>query len=40
MNESLHPALLPLGLVDLLPPEAAVEATVVARIMAVLQVNR
>ena len=37
MNESLHPALLPLGLIDLLPPEAAVEATVVARIMAVLQ---
>ncbi len=37
MNESLHPALLPLGLVDLLPPEAAIEATVVARIMSVLQ---
>ncbi len=37
MSEHLHPALLPLGLVDLLPPEAAIEATVVARIMAVLQ---
>ncbi|HTZ80107.1 MAG TPA: ATP phosphoribosyltransferase regulatory subunit [Stellaceae bacterium] len=37
MNDSLHPALLPLGLVDLLPPEAAIEASVVARIMAVLQ---
>ena len=37
MNESLHPALLPLGLADLLPPEAAVEARVVAAMMAVLE---
>lgn len=37
MNESLHPALLPLGLSDLLPPEAGVEARVVARMMAVLE---
>jgi ATP phosphoribosyltransferase regulatory subunit len=36
MNEPLHPALLPLGLRDLLPPEAAVEATMVARQMTVL----
>jgi ATP phosphoribosyltransferase regulatory subunit len=34
MNELLHRALLPLGLRDLLPPEAAVEAEVVARLMA------
>ena len=37
MNEILHPALLPLGLSDLLPPEAAVEARVVAAMMAVLE---
>ena len=37
MNEVLHPALLPLGLSDLLPPEAGVEAKVVARMMAVLE---
>lgn len=36
MNEPLHRALLPLGLRDLLPPEAAVEAAVVARLMTVL----
>ncbi len=36
MNESLHPALLPQGLRDLLPPDAAAEAEVVARQMAVL----
>jgi ATP phosphoribosyltransferase regulatory subunit len=36
MTESLHPALLPQGLRDLLPPDAAVEAKVVARQMAVL----
>jgi len=36
MNETLHPALLPLGLSDLLPPDAAVEAEVMARLMAVL----
>jgi ATP phosphoribosyltransferase regulatory subunit len=37
MNESLHPALLPLGLRDLLPPDAAAEAVVVGRMMAVLE---
>jgi ATP phosphoribosyltransferase regulatory subunit len=36
MNETLHPALLPQGLRDLLPPDAASEAAVVARQMAVL----
>jgi ATP phosphoribosyltransferase regulatory subunit len=36
MNDNLHPALLPQGLRDLLPPDAAVEAAVVARQMAVL----
>jgi ATP phosphoribosyltransferase regulatory subunit len=37
MNEPLHPALLPLGLRDLLPPDAAAEAQVVERMMAVLE---
>jgi ATP phosphoribosyltransferase regulatory subunit len=37
MNEPLHPALLPLGLRDLLPPDAASEALVVDRMMAVLE---
>ena len=37
MNEILHPALLPLGLSDLLPPDAGVEARVVAAMMAVLE---
>jgi len=37
MNESLHPALLPQGLRDLLPPDAAIEAELVARQMAALQ---
>ncbi|MBV8652346.1 MAG: ATP phosphoribosyltransferase regulatory subunit [Alphaproteobacteria bacterium] len=37
MNEPLHPALLPLGLRDLLPPDAAAEAQVVGRMMAVLE---
>lgn len=37
MNEPLHPALLPLGLRDLLPPDAAAEARVVGRMMAVLE---
>jgi ATP phosphoribosyltransferase regulatory subunit len=37
MNEALHPALLPQGLRDLLPPDAAIEAGMVARQMAVLQ---
>jgi ATP phosphoribosyltransferase regulatory subunit len=36
MNESLHRALLPEGLRDLLPPDAGVEAEVVARLMAAL----
>src|SRR5260221_635843 len=36
MNEPLHPALLPLGLRDVLPPDAAAEAQVVARLMTVL----
>jgi ATP phosphoribosyltransferase regulatory subunit len=36
MNEPLHPALLPLGLRDLLPPDAAIEAAMVARQVAVL----
>ena len=36
MNDALHPALLPQGLRDLLPPHAAIEAEVVARHMAVL----
>lgn len=36
MNESLHKALLPEGLRDLLPPDARIEAEVVARLMAVL----
>jgi len=37
MTELLHPALLPQGLRDLLPPDAAIEAGVVARQMAVLE---
>src|SRR6202048_221019 len=37
MNEPLHPALLPLGLRDLLPPDAAAEAAVAVRMMAVLE---
>jgi ATP phosphoribosyltransferase regulatory subunit len=37
MNEPLHPALLPLGLRDLLPPDAAAEALVVGRMMSVLE---
>ncbi|MBV9522907.1 MAG: ATP phosphoribosyltransferase regulatory subunit [Alphaproteobacteria bacterium] len=37
MNEPSHPALLPLGLRDLLPPDAAHEALAVARMMAVLE---
>jgi ATP phosphoribosyltransferase regulatory subunit len=36
MDEALHPALLPQGLRDLLPPEAAWEAEVVTRLAAVL----
>jgi ATP phosphoribosyltransferase regulatory subunit len=36
MNEPVHPALLPLGLRDLLPPDAAIEAAIVGRLMAVL----
>ncbi|HXP29965.1 MAG TPA: ATP phosphoribosyltransferase regulatory subunit [Stellaceae bacterium] len=37
MNESLHPALLPQGFRDLLEPDAAHEAEVVARLVAVLE---
>ncbi len=37
MNDSLHPALLPLGLTDLLPPEAGVEARIVGTMTAVLE---
>ncbi len=36
MNDAPHPALLPTGFYDLLPPEAQVEAEVTARLMAVL----
>jgi ATP phosphoribosyltransferase regulatory subunit len=36
MNDMPHPALLPTGLYDRLPPEAEIEAGVVARLMAVL----
>lgn len=36
MNDAPHPALLPAGLYDLLPPEAEVEADVTAKLMAVL----
>jgi ATP phosphoribosyltransferase regulatory subunit len=36
MSEAPHPALLPTGMHDLLPPEAELEAAVVARLMATL----
>jgi ATP phosphoribosyltransferase regulatory subunit len=36
MNDLPHPALLPVGLYDLLPPEAEIEAAVTARLMGVL----
>src|SRR5438552_3248282 len=36
MNDMPHPALLPAGLYDLLPPEAEIEADVGARLMSVL----
>src|SRR6516165_2236347 len=36
MSEALHPALLPTGMHDLLPPEAEIEASVVAQLMATL----
>src|SRR5262249_61262418 len=36
MNDAPHPALLPTGMHDLLPPEAEIEAAVVARLMATL----
>jgi ATP phosphoribosyltransferase regulatory subunit len=36
MNDAPHPALLPAGLYDLLPPEAETEAAVTARLMGVL----
>ncbi|MEA2756514.1 MAG: phosphoribosyltransferase regulatory subunit [Aliidongia sp.] len=36
MNDTLHPALLPSGFRDILPPEAQIEAQIVERLMAVL----
>jgi ATP phosphoribosyltransferase regulatory subunit len=36
MNDAPHPALLPAGLYDLLPPEAEIEAAVTGRLMGVL----
>src|SRR4029077_16980644 len=36
MSDAPHPALLPAGLYDLLPPEAEIEAEVTARLMGVL----
>lgn len=36
MNDAPHPALLPTGFYDLLPPEAEIEAAATARLMAVL----
>ena len=36
MNDMPHPALLPAGLYDLLPPEAEIEAEVTARLMGIL----
>ena len=36
MNDAPHPALLPAGLYDLLPPEAEIEAALAAQLMAVL----
>src|SRR5947199_8302668 len=35
MNDAPHPALLPAGLYDLLPPEAEIEAALTARLMGV-----
>src|SRR5437763_4085957 len=36
MNDAPHPALLPAGLYDLLPPDAEIEAELTARLMGVL----
>src|SRR6476620_708511 len=36
MNDAPHPALLPAGLYDLLPPEAEIEAALTARLISVL----
>src|SRR5712691_10905737 len=36
MNDAAHPALLPAGMHDLLPPEAEIEAQVVAQLMTTL----
>src|SRR5260221_1637215 len=36
MDDSRHPALLPGGIYDLLPPDAEIEAAVTARLMSVL----
>src|ERR1051326_4903538 len=33
MNDAPHPALLPAGIYDLLPPEAEIEASVIAKLM-------
>src|SRR5205823_13152604 len=39
MNDAPHPALLPTGMHDLLPPEAEIEAQVVAQLMTTLAVH-
>src|SRR6516164_8763366 len=39
MSEAPHPALLPTGMHDLLPPEAEIEAAVVAQLMATLRAH-
>jgi len=39
MSEAPHPALLPTGMHDLLPPEAEIEAAVVAQLMAALRAH-
>ncbi|MEA2756959.1 MAG: phosphoribosyltransferase regulatory subunit, partial [Aliidongia sp.] len=36
MNDTIHPALLPSGFRDILPPEARIEAQIVDHLMAVL----
>src|ERR1700680_1760494 len=40
MNDAPHPALLPAGLYDLLPPDAEIEAEVTGRLMGVLAETR
>jgi ATP phosphoribosyltransferase regulatory subunit len=39
MNDASHPALLPTGMHDLLPPEAEIEAQVVAKLMTTLAIH-